>query len=99
AQAEQQLALARGAGAGNNLFLLLQQTAESLSATPGLTLKNLEFRDGALLLDLAGNDLQVLEKLRGWFATHPGVNLEVQSADAGENGVQIRLKLSVAKSA
>lgn len=99
AQAEQQLALARGAGAGNTLFLLLQQTAESLSATPGLTLKNLEFRDGALLLDLAGNDLQVLEKLRGWFATHPGVNLEVQSADAGENGVQIRLKLSVAKSA
>jgi general secretion pathway protein L len=97
AQAERQLALAREGGAASNLFLLLQQTAESLSATPGLTLKTLEYRDGALLLDLAGSDLQVLEKLRGWFAMHPGVNLEVQTADAGENGVQIRLKLSVAK--
>lgn len=79
------------------VFFLLQQMAGALAATPGLELKNLEFRDGALFLELGGTDLQPLEKLRGWFGGHRCVGLEVLSADAGPSGVQIRLKLSPAR--
>jgi general secretion pathway protein L len=76
------------------LFLLMQSAALGLSQTPGLTLKNAQFREGALYLDLSGTDLQVLEQLRSWFAGHRNTRLEVQTADAGESGVQIRLKLT-----
>jgi len=89
--------LKRGQGHdANSLFLLVQHFGEAQAATPGLTLKTLQFRDGALFLDLTGSDLQILEKMRDWFSAHPGVRLEVQSADAGASGVQIRLKLSLA---
>lgn len=91
---EQKEQIMRGAPTGGGLLFLLQQAAQALAATPGLKLKTLQFRDGALFLDLGGSDLQVLETLRGWFTTHAGAHLEVQSANAGEGGVQIRLKLS-----
>jgi general secretion pathway protein L len=86
---------ARGGGA-DSLFFLLQNFAQAQSATPGLTLKGLQFHDGALFLDLAGSDLQVLERLRGWFSAHPGTHLEVPTADSTAGGVQIRLKLTPA---
>ncbi len=91
---EQKEQLMRGAPSGGGLLYLVQQIAQALSATPGLTLKTLQFREGALFLDLGGTDLQVLEKLRAWFTSHGGARLDVQSADAGDNGVQIRLKVS-----
>jgi general secretion pathway protein L len=97
-QVEQQAQLLRGGGGQGSLFMLLQQAADSLAATPGLSINSLEYREGALFLDLGGTDLQVLEKLRGWYGTHRAANLEVQSADASESGVKIRLKLSVARS-
>lgn len=96
AQTEQQIAALRGGNGRGGLFFLLQQAAAGLAAAPGLTLKELQFREGALYLDLSGTDLQVLETLRGWFAGHPGARLDVQSANAGEGGVQIRVKLSAA---
>ncbi|MDB5986313.1 MAG: gspL [Nevskia sp.] len=92
-QKEQQM---HGAPTAGGLLYLVQQCAQALAATPGLTLKTLQFREGALFLDLGGSDLQVLEKLRAWFTAHGGAKLEVQSANAGEGGVQIRLKLSAA---
>jgi len=94
AQLDQQLRALHSGGNGGGLFQLMQQAAMSLSDTPGLTLKTAQFREGALFLDLSGTDLQVLEKLRAWFANHHGARLEVQTADAGEGGVQIRLKLT-----
>lgn len=94
AQLDQQLRALRSAGNGGGVFPLMQQAALGLSETPGLTLKTAQFREGALFLDLSGTDLQVLERLRAWFASHPAARLEVQTADAGEGGVQIRLKLT-----
>ena len=96
-QVEQQAQILRGGNGKGDLFALLQQASDSLAATPGLTLNSFEFREGALFLDLGGNDLQLLEKLRGWFAGHHGANLEVQQADAGESGVKIRVKLTAAR--
>lgn len=94
AQLDQQLAALRSQSSGGGVFPLLQQAALGLSETPGLTLRTAQFREGALYLDLTGSDLQVLEKLRTWFDSHPAARLEVQTADAGESGVQIRLKLT-----
>lgn len=94
AQLDQQLRALRASAGGGSLFQLMQSAAMGLAATPGLTLKGAQFREGALYLDLSGTDLQVLERLRSWFAGHHSARLEVQTADAGESGVQIRLKLT-----
>lgn len=91
---EQQTRLLRG-GAGSRapLFVLLGSVAAALQATPGLTLESLQFREGALYLGLTGTDLQVLETLRDWYASRHEARLEVEAANAGASGVQIRLKL------
>lgn len=94
AQLDQQLRALHSGGNGAGLFQLLQQASLSLAANPGLTLRTAQFREGALFLDLSGTDLQVLENLRAWFASHRAARLEVQTADAGAGGVQIRLKLT-----
>ncbi len=86
---------ARGEGA-DSLFSMLQTFAQAQAAAPGLTVKAMQFHDGSLFLDLTGNDLQVLEKMRGWFASHPGVHLDVPTADSTSGGVQVRLKLTPA---
>lgn len=86
---------ATGAG-GDSLFTMLQTFAQAQAAAPGLNVKAMQFHDGSLFLDLTGTDLQVLEKMRGWFATHPGVHLEVPTADSTSGGVQVRLKLTPA---
>lgn len=96
AQVTKQLRLLRGGNAQAGLFELMQSAAASLSENPGLTLRNVQFREGALYLDLAGADLQVLERLRAWYSSHQGAKLDVESADANENGVQVRLKLTAA---
>lgn len=95
AQIDSLIRHATGAGA-DSLFMMLQTFAQAQAAAPGLTVKAMQFHEGSLFLDLTGNDLQVLEKLRGWFASHPGVHLEVPTADSTSGGVQVRLKLTPA---
>lgn len=92
-QKESQLS---GGGKHDGLLPLLQQIALGLKATGGLKVSDLQFRDGALFVDLTGTDLQVLEKLRDWFKAHPGTRMDVQTANADGGSVQIRIKLSAA---
>jgi len=94
AQVDQQLRLLHGGSSQSGLFELMQSAASGLAENPGLTLRNIQFREGVLFLDLSGTDLQVLERLRTWFNSHRGAKLDVESADSNENGVQIRLKLT-----
>lgn len=91
---EQQARLLRG-GSGSRapLFALLGSVSAALRATPGLTLESVQFREGALYLGLTGSDLQALEALRAWYAARRDTRLEVEAANAGASGVQIRLKL------
>lgn len=74
-------------------FDLLQTLAEALAASPGLRLRGMQYRDGALYLSLTAKDLQVLDKLRDWFESRPDTQLQVQSANAEQDGAQIRAKL------
>ena len=96
AQAQQQLAQVRGGGGRAPMFTLLSAVSASLASNPGLTLQSIQFREGSMILGLTGTDLSALEGLRAWFAAHRDTTLEVQSANAGSSGVQIRLKLTPA---
>lgn len=91
---EQQDRLMHGGGARTPLFPLLASLDAAIAAVPGLTLESLQFRDGVLHLALTGGDLQALETLRAWYAARTDARLEVEAANAGTDGVQIRVKLS-----
>lgn len=93
---QQLLALRGGGGAQAPLLPLLDALAASLAANPGLTLQSMQFREGALFLNLTGTDLQALETLRAWYGSHPETLLSVQDTNASPDGVQVRLKLSLA---
>lgn len=93
---EQQARLLSGAGGRAPLFQLLGSLSAALAANPGLTLESLQFREGALHLGLTGTDLQALENLRAWYETRRDARLQVEAANAGTGGVQIRVKLSPA---
>lgn len=96
-QVEQQARILQGGNGQGSLMQLMQAASDGLQATPGLTLNTAEFREGALYLDLSGPDLQALEHLRGWYAGHHGVTMEVVNADSGESGAKIRIKLTVSR--
>lgn len=95
AQLEQQLRQLGGGGSGGPLRLL-EVLGQALAATPGLKLGGMQYRDGALFLSLGAPDLQVLERLRNWFAGARGATLDVQSANAESGSVQIRARLDPA---
>lgn len=96
AQARQQLEALRSGSARAPLFALLDTVAGALAATPGLTLQALQFREGALYLSLTGSDLATLEALRAWYGARRDALLHVEAANAGSEGVQIRVKVTPA---
>ncbi len=93
-QLDQQIKAIKGSSAQGGVFPLLEVLTQAVSANQGLRVQNIQFRDGALFLALRASDLQVVERLREWFASQRAAALEVQSADAGSEGVQVRVKLS-----
>ena len=94
-QLAQQLAQLGGSGS-TGMLELLATLGDGLSASKGLSLQGLQFRDGDLFLSLTGTDLQALERLRAYYGENATANLEVQTANAGSDGVQIRVRLSAA---
>ena len=96
AQIDQQIRALKASGKNGGVFVLLETLAQALGANQGLKVQNIQYRDGALYLALRATDLQVVERLREWFSSQRATALEVQSADAGAEGVQVRLKLSPA---
>uniref|UniRef100_UPI0032B15886 type II secretion system protein GspL n=1 Tax=uncultured Salinisphaera sp. TaxID=359372 RepID=UPI0032B15886 len=97
-QAEQNIRQLRGSGGSGGVFPLLQATAEVTGQAGNLTIQSLQYRDGALYLSLRGDSVQSLEALRAGFARQPGTTLNVESADAAANGVQIRASVSAGSS-
>lgn len=96
AQASQALAASRSGSDSSLVLELLTTSAEALKETPDLKLDNTQFRDAALYLSLSGKNLQALESLRAKLEQNPSIRLEVQSAQGGSDGVEIRLKLEKA---
>jgi general secretion pathway protein L len=90
AQAQQQLAALRRAGGAAGFLPLLQASSQVLGRVSGVQLQEIQFREGALHLALLAGDTQALDSLQQGFAQQPGLRLEVESANATGQGVQIR---------
>lgn len=95
AQLTQQLAALLGGASGGRFIALLDVLSQALAAQPGLRLQSLQFRDGTLYAQLGAANLELLERLKSWFSGGSrGAQLGVESANAGAEGVQIRIRLS-----
>jgi general secretion pathway protein L len=90
AQAQQQLAVLKRAGGGAGFLPLLQASSQVLTRVSGVQLQEIQYREGALHLALLAGDTQALDSLQQGFAQQPGLRLEVESANATGQGVQIR---------
>ncbi|MEQ1440557.1 type II secretion system protein GspL [Fontimonas sp. SYSU GA230001] len=93
AQLDQQFARLSGGSANGGLLPLMQVVADAAAAVPGLNVQALQFRDGALYVSLTAGSLQVVDQLKTWFEGGRAARMEVQAANAGSEGVQIRIKL------
>ena len=93
-QLDQQAKRVNGGGGGQAMLSMVDALARAQQAVPGLSLQTLQYRDGALFAGLTGSSLDLLEKLKAWFAESRAAALEVQSANAGADGVQIRIRLT-----
>lgn len=93
AQTAQKVAALRGGGARAPWFESLDLLAAALTANPGLSLRSLQFREGALYLQLTGNDLQAFESMRLWLEGRRDAQISDVQANSGAEGVQVRFKL------
>lgn len=93
AQGEQKMHELREGGSTVGLFGLLGATAEATEQITDLTVQEVQLRDATLYLSLTATSIQTLDKLRGHFEDQPAWALDVQSANAGTDGVQIRASL------
>ncbi len=87
----------KSGGRSAGLLSLVDAFAGGLKAAPTLQVEGMQYREGALFLSLSGTDLSALDQLKTHFANgHGGAKLDVQSANSGDGGVQVRIKLSPA---
>lgn len=93
AQGQQALAKLRQDGSGAGLFPLLGATANAVKTVNGLRVQEVQLRDGLLYMSLTAADIQTLESFKAHFGKQEAWQLEVQSANAGSDGVQIRASL------
>lgn len=93
-QAELEIRRLRAQQGSGGLFPLLAATAAATSGAAKLRLESLQYRNGELHLSLRGESVQSVEALRAGFAQHPTLVLEIQSADASNEGVRIRARVS-----
>ncbi len=94
AQLAQQLSRLGGKSSGAALLTLMNVTADAIAAVPGLTIQGVQFRESALYVGMSAGSLEALEQLKTWFEEPRAARLEVQSANAGDRGVQIRIRLT-----
>ncbi|MGB5338967.1 MAG: type II secretion system protein GspL, partial [Gammaproteobacteria bacterium] len=101
AQMEQQLKqLQRQTGTGQTDFIvLLGETGSILKRTQGVEISSASFRDGRLDLELAADNLQILDKLKQELVASGRLQAEIQSAttEAGQK-VKSRVRVEGAQS-
>lgn len=88
---------ARSAEGGDDqprMLPLLESYARAAAEVNGMRLLGMQWRDDALTLNLRGESLENLESLRAWYRQDNRVAMEVQNADAGSEGVRIRIRLT-----
>lgn len=93
AQADQQLIeLKKHSSQSASTFMhLLYQSGEHLKDNSALQLKKLNFANGSLLMQLNAPDIGQLEQFKQ--QTVDSVQVKIQSADSGTNGVEAHLEI------
>ena len=90
AQAQQQLTILKRSGGSGGFLPLLQGSSQVLAKLNNVQLQEIQFREGTLHLALLAGDTQALDNLQQGFGQQPSLRLEVESANATGQGVQIR---------
>lgn len=96
AQLDQQFTRLTTGPSAAALMPLMGVVADAIGAVAGLSVQTVQFRDAALYVALGAQDLQAVEQLKRWFETSRAARLEVQAANSGSEGVQIRIKVTPA---
>src|SRR3546814_9877963 len=82
------------AGGGDKFMGLLDVLTQAIAAVPGLQPKTLQFPEGALFAGLSATNLELLDRLKTWFAAPRGAQSSVHSDHPGDERVQLRGRLS-----
>ncbi len=83
----------RGQGGSAGLFHALSALAQGLQSVGKLELQELQMRESTLYLNMTARDISTLEQLKAHFARQSDWELDVHSANASSDGVQIRASL------
>lgn len=92
-QLERRLSELRGSGGQAGLFHALSSLAEGLQAVGKLDLQELQLRDKTLYISMIARDISTLELFKSHYSKQSLWSLEVESANASSDGVQIRARL------
>lgn len=94
AQLSQQMARLGSGAANAGMLPMIGAVASAQKAVSGVKIDALQYRDNALYVGMSAANLQALDELKAWFEQSKAGSLEVQSANAGSDGVKIRIKLT-----
>lgn len=92
-----QLESLRGSGSGSTqagVLAMLAAVGPVLARNPRVQSRGLDWRNGTLELAVRTPDLALLDSVREQLAAVPGVQAELTRAEAGEGGVDGRIRLA-----
>jgi general secretion pathway protein L len=84
------------AGNGAEFLDVLQQVARAVNDSDGTRLEGIDYRSGTLELRLRAPNVEVLDRIQRDIAAAGGLSAEIQSANAEDDGVMGRLRISTA---
>jgi general secretion pathway protein L len=95
-QAEQQLAdlKKQGAGNGSRFMRLLYASGMAINANPSFQLRQLDFVNNLLQLQLNVPDISQLEQFKQQLETNDGMSVKILSAESTQNSVEAHLEIS-----
>ena len=83
----------RQGDASANFYHMLNQLAPTLSATSGLQIQAMRYREGRFELELTLPTLQSLDQLKTTLSSQQQWQVEIQSASSAKNHVEARLQI------
>lgn len=93
-QAMQRLRGGQNTSQGADFLFLFSRSGEIVRRIDGLVLQEVQYRKNALSLALSGPGVVTLDTLKEKFADSSELNLDIESANASEKGMQIRAKIT-----
>jgi general secretion pathway protein L len=80
-------------GKGSQFMQLLYQTGEVLGTNPDFQLRQLDFANNVMQLQFTAADISQIEQFKQQLESSSVLSVTVQSAEAGQNGVEAHLEI------